>query len=100
MRALRAAEHGIDGSDDTRAILLKLIERAGTSQALEHALVDCARIEASGKIRQIGKRMSGASRNDRFNRLASNAFQCRECVDDGVALDVELDARTIDRRWT
>ena len=52
MRALRAAEHGIDRRKHARAIFFELIERAGGRQAFQHALVDGARIDALRRNRR------------------------------------------------
>ena len=55
VRALRAAKHGIDAGENARAIFLECIERAGGGKAFQHALVDGARIDARGKIGEIGE---------------------------------------------
>ena len=55
MRALGAAEHGIDGGEDAGAVRLELVEGAGGGQAFQHALVDRARIDARGEIGKVGE---------------------------------------------
>ena len=51
-----------------------------------------------GEIGEIGERPLAARGDDRLDRLLADAFERRQRVDDRVALDLELDARAVDRR--
>jgi hypothetical protein len=74
------------------------IESAGGGEAFQHAFVDRARIDAAGEIGEIGERLVAARLDNGVHRLPANAFECRQGVIDGVALDFEGRARAIDRR--
>ena len=69
VRALGAAEHGIDGGKDAGAVWLERVEGAGGGQAFQHALVDRARIDARGEIGEIGE----LGRSPRAAMIASTA---------------------------
>ena len=75
-----------------RAVGLERIERPGGGKALEHPLVDGARIDAAGEIGKVGKGPFAARGKDTFDGLAADAPERRERVVDGVALDLEFDA--------
>ncbi len=98
MRALGAAEHGIDGGKDARAILLELVEGAGGGQTFQHALVDRARIDAGGEIGKVGELALAARGDDLLHRLLADALERGQRIDDGVVLHLELDAGAVDRR--
>ena len=88
------ASIGVDGREHARAIAFERIEGAGGGEALQHALVDRARIDAAGEIGQIGERPLAARLDDRLDRLAADALERRERVVDGVALDLEVRRRS------
>ena len=50
------------------------------------------------EIGKVGERPVAARGDDAVDRLAADAAQRRERVVDGVAVDVEVDARAVDRR--
>ena len=62
VRALRRAEHHVDGGEGARAVVLQRIEGAGGGEAFQHALVDGARIDAVGEIGKVGERLLAARR--------------------------------------
>ena len=95
--ALRGGEHGVDGGKSARAVFLDGVEGAGGDEAFQHALVDRARIDAAGEIGKIGERPLAARGENALDRLAADAAQRRQRVVDGVARDIEFDARAIDR---
>ena len=94
---LCAREHGIHGRKHARAIAFERIEGAGRGQTLQHALVHRARIDGGGEIGQIGEPPPAACLDDGFDCLTTDPFQRGQCVVDGRALDLEIDAGTIDR---
>ena len=96
--ALRPAEHLIHGAEHAGAVRLELIERACGGKALQHALVDGARVHARGEIGQVPELGRSARFDDGLDRLTADAFERGQRVDDGVALDVESNARAVDRR--
>ena len=59
---------------DTRPVRLQRVERAGGGQALDHALVDRARIDARGEIGERGERSAAAPRRS-VDRLDADALQ-------------------------
>ena len=71
VRALRGGEHGVDGGENTRPVLLDGVESAGGDQAFQHPLVDRARIDAAGEIGQIGERLARRARR----RMLSTAWR-------------------------
>ena len=81
-----------------RPVRLHSVEGAGGGETFQHALVDGARIDATGKVRHVDKRLVAARVQNALHRLAADAAQRRERVVDGVALDVEFDAGAVDRR--
>ena len=98
MRVLRAAEHCINGAKDAGAISLEYIEGARSSETFQHALVDGARIDPSGKVGEVGERAVLPRRDDRLHGLLADTFERSERVDDRVAVDLEIDSRAVDRR--
>ena len=76
VRRWATASSGVDRREGARAIRLDAIEGAGGGEAFQHPLVERARVDAAGKIREIAERPV-ARRDDRFHRLASHAFQRR-----------------------
>ena len=98
VRALRRRQHDIDRGIGAGTVRLQRVERARGGEAFQHALVDAARIDAAGKIGEVGEGTFRARLNDALDSLAADAAQRRQRVVDGVALDLEFDARAIDRR--
>ena len=89
----------IDAGEDVRAVRLDRVEGAGGGEAFQHALVDRARIDAAGEVREVRKRPLAARRDDRLDRLRADALERRErVVDASFAFDLEGDAGAIDRR--
>ena len=83
--ALRHRQHAVDRREHARAVAFERVERARRGEALQHALVDGARIDAAGEVRKVGERLVAARLDDRLDRLAADAFERRERVVDGVA---------------
>src|SRR5262245_8102820 len=98
MRALRAREQSIHRGKYTRSVFLERVEGSRGGKAFEHALVDGTRIDARGKVGEIGKSATLACRDYRFHRLFADAFERRERVNDCVAVDFEIDRRAVHRR--
>ena len=96
--ALRHRQQAVDRREHPRAVALERVEGAGRREAFQHALVDGARIDAAGEVRQVGERPVAARRDDGLDRLPADAFERRQRVVDGVALDVEGHAGAVDRR--
>src|SRR6185437_6303574 len=89
MRALRGGKDGVDGRKGARPVLLDHVKRAGGDQALQHPLVDGARIDAAREIRKIAEGARGAGDDDALDRLATDAAQGGKRVVNGASLDVE-----------
>ena len=90
---LRATEHGVDRAKDARAVSLECIEGAGRRETFQHALVDGARINPCREVSKIGKRAVLPRGNDCFHRLLADAFERGERIDNGVAVDFEINCR-------
>src|SRR6185437_10306440 len=97
MAVLRACEHNIDSAEYPRTVFLEHVESAGGREAFQYALVDGSRIDARRKIREIGERPIAARGHDRLHGLPANALECRQRVDDRVAVDFEIHRGTVDR---
>ena len=98
VRALRRSQDRVDRREGARPVAVECIERAGGREAFQHPLVDRARIDAAREIGEIGERLVAARRNDRVDRLGADAVQRRQRIVDRLALDLEGDARPVDRR--
>src|SRR5262249_59709328 len=93
--ALRLGQNGIDGGKHARAVALKRLECAGGRETFQHALVDRARIDAGREVGEVGERSIVTRRDDRLDRLSADAFEGGERVVNGVAVDLEGNARAI-----
>ena len=62
------ASTDVDAGKDARAVCLETVEGAGGGQAFQHALVDGARIDARGEIREVGEFALAARGDDRLRR--------------------------------
>ena len=69
LAALRGREDRVDARMNARAVRLQRIERAGGRETLQHALVDRARIDAAGEVRDVAERFVAARLDDRLDRL-------------------------------
>ena len=89
VRALGGGEHHVDRRGGTGAVGLEPVEGAGRREALEHPLVEGARIDAVGEIGEIRERPLAPRRDDRLDRLPADPLQRRQRIEDGPALDLE-----------
>ena len=79
-----------------RAVWLKPVERAGSGEAFQHALVDGARVDAVREVGQVGKGLVAAAPRRSIPPLARRRLERGERVMDGVAVDIECDAGAVD----
>ena len=97
MAALARRQDRLGAGEHPRTIGIQRVERAGGGQALDHALVDRARIHPRCEIRQRGEQPVLARLHDQFDRLRADAFEARQRVIDGAVADFEGRAGAIDR---
>src|SRR6185369_1309258 len=96
MAALTGRQNGVGAGEDARPVRLEAVEGAGRRKAFDDALVDGARTDARGKIRQRSERALLALLHDQFDRLRTDALQRGERVVDRAVADLEGRAGTVD----
>ncbi len=75
MAALACGEDRFGAGEHPGAIGIQRVEGAGGGQALDHALVDRARINPRGEIGQRGEQAVFALFDDQLDRLRADALQ-------------------------
>ena len=99
MRALRATRARHRRRAKTRARFFSNASNAPAAARLSSTRLLTARgLTRAGEIGEIGELPVAARGNDRFDRLLADALERRERIDDGVAVDFEVDRRAVDRR--
>ena len=95
--ALARRQDRLGAGEHPRAVGIERVECAGGRKALDHALVDRARINPRGEIGQRREQPLLARLDDQFDRLRADALQRRQRVIDGAVADLEGGAGAIDR---
>ena len=75
--ALAGGENGLGAGEHARAVGIERVEGAGGGEAFDDALVDGARIDPRGEIRQRGEQPFLARLDDQLDRLRADALQRR-----------------------
>src|SRR5260221_306185 len=92
------ASYWPDGSDSpTMPILLPVLVRRSARETTVAATLPAANAAFTAPAKAAPESPLG-SRQNGFDRRLADALDCRQCVPDGVAGHVEIDARPVDRR--
>src|SRR4051812_14210293 len=98
MAALAGGENRVRAGKDARTVGFQRIEGAGGGEAFDDALVDRARIDPRGEIRQRGEDALLAFLDDLLDRLDADTLQRGQRIIDPVLADLEGGARAVDVR--